>query len=269
MAGRARPLSVDGPIAWAATMALALTFVGGAALAADDAPGRALELHDEARVLYARGQYHEAVAKLEEAVALDPQAKTLHYNLGLIAEKLGDLTGAIGHYRLCLELETDPYEREQLARIIKRLEGARAAGVFEPQPAAAPPPAAPTPAAARPSSPLVPWAWVSGATAVSAFLVATVLASRASALDPDAEETRTGPGVTLEALQEDAADAHDLAVGADVALGVGLVAAATTVVLVLVAASDDEPTTATATRSAPATLALRLGPGRGALSWRF
>ena len=48
---------------------LSLMLVTGSAFA-DDAPERALKLHDEAKQLYARGNYNEAVDKLELAVEL-------------------------------------------------------------------------------------------------------------------------------------------------------------------------------------------------------
>src|SRR4051794_19653069 len=86
--------------------ALGLLLFAGHALADDAPPPRppattiapepqaergkqAMALHDEARELYAHGRYRAAVARLEAAQALDPEANELVYNLGLIHERLG------------------------------------------------------------------------------------------------------------------------------------------------------------------------------------
>jgi tetratricopeptide (TPR) repeat protein len=216
---------------------------------------RALELHDEARALYTRGKYDEAVAKLREAVELDPSGKVLHYNLGLIEEKRGNLDAAIGDYRRCLDLETNAEERVSLARIIKRLEGAREYRRFEsptePEPTRAPAPTLPE------EHGVSGWVWVTGGVALAAFSAAAILALRAHALEPD-DDARTSMVVSIDDLRSDAAAAHDHAVGADVMLVVGGAATVVTVVLALTTggANDDA-------------LSLDMGPTRGAATWRF
>jgi tetratricopeptide (TPR) repeat protein len=222
----------------------------------DDAPARALALHDEARQLYARGRYREAVAKLDEAVGIDPDAKVLYYNLGLIHERLGDLDRAVASYRKALELEQDEREKVNLARIIKRLEGAKAAGDLA-VPAPPPlPPVTPEPQPAPSSGGTSPWVWVGVGTSATAALIAVILASRAHATQPD--DPTTQPGVSVDDLEAAADDAHRLAVGADVALGIGVVAGVTTVVVAL------------ATSGAGGEEQAR-GPSmeQGRLSWRF
>ncbi|MEM6789682.1 MAG: tetratricopeptide repeat protein [Myxococcota bacterium] len=212
---------------------------------------RALELHDEARRLYARGQYPEAVAKLEEAVQLDPAAILLHYNLGLIEEKRGRLPSALGHYRRALALEEKASERAHLMRIIKRLEGARVRDALGPEAR----PSGARVAAATPLEGRAPrdvrrrrsWgsglevaAYASGGGALLCFATASVLALRASALDPGSE-AQTTPDVGVDRLVADAAAAQRFAVGADVMIGVGAAAAVAAVTLgIVVSIRDDE-----------------------------
>jgi tetratricopeptide (TPR) repeat protein len=209
-------------------------------------PKRALELHDEARALYAEGRYRDAITKLKEAVRLDPQAKLLYYNLGLIEERTGELAAALEHYRACLELEKDPEERDKLETIIKRIEGARAHEPSGPAPATsntAPAPAPdPEPAHAPPSP--SPWIWGGAALTVGALVVGAALATRASDLDPN-DNVATSADVTLDDLQANAESAHDYAIGADIAFCVAGAAAVATVILVAVwiaGDDDDEPT---------------------------
>ena len=220
----------------AASFAAALVSTPRLAIAEQEAPEPALELHDEARDLYARGDYAGAVDKLREAVRLDPDAKTLFYNLGLIEEKMGRIDAAIADYKRCLALEEDPDERANLALVIKRLEGARQAMDFGPAPAPAPVAPPPPPPSDHGVS---PWVWVTGATALGSFIVTAVLASRASAVDPGDEAT-TSVATSLEQLEDDAARAHLLAIGADIALGIGVAASAATIVIALVTSGDDD-----------------------------
>lgn len=225
------------------------------ARAEEEAPEPALELHDAARDLYARGDYAGAVDKLREAVRLDPDAKTLFYNLGLIEEKMGRIDAALADYRRCLELETNPDERANLALVIKRLEGAREAMDFGPAPAPAPAPPPPPPPA---DDGISPWVWATGGAALSSFVVAAILASRAGAVDPGDDATTT-VATPLEQLEDDAARAHQLALGADIALGIGVAATAATVVVAVVTSGPDD--------AAP--VALGVGPTAATLRVAF
>jgi tetratricopeptide (TPR) repeat protein len=201
------------------------------------APEPALELHDEARRHYAEGRYREAVKKLEEAVAIDPQAKLLHYNLGLIYEKIGELDAALASYRRTLALETAPNERALLERTIARLEGAKRHLRFGPEvPAPAPPPPPAPPPGDEPGV-LRPWIYAGGAVAAAGLLGAAALAIAAATTQPGPGAT-TGEGVSISDLESDAETAHGLAIAADVSLGVGVAGVITTVALLL--ASDAE-----------------------------
>ncbi len=81
-----------------------------------------------AQELYKLGRYREAIARLEAAVKLDPDAADLWYNLGVVHEKLGDADEAIAAYERYLKLLGPDADAEELKRIrgfIQRLKGAR------------------------------------------------------------------------------------------------------------------------------------------------
>lgn len=218
------------------------------------APERALALHDEARRLYTRGRYREAIAKLQEAVRVDPTGKVLYYNLGLIHEKLAEFDEALANYRTCLELEGDEREKVGLAKTIKRVEGAKQFVTFDrgPQPSA--------PAAPRPlddgvgEASVSPWTFVVGALALSGVALGATMAARAAALDPG-DAPQTGGDISVASLQDDADAAHSSAIVADVSFAVGGAAALTTVVIALTTFSIDPPTN------------VSMAPG--GVAWRF
>ncbi|HEX4514113.1 MAG TPA: tetratricopeptide repeat protein [Polyangiaceae bacterium] len=79
----------------------------------------------KARALYEAGNYPDAIAELETARALDPYAKDLVFNLGIVHEKALHFDEALHFYRLYLEMDIEPAERAKAENIIKRLEGAR------------------------------------------------------------------------------------------------------------------------------------------------
>ncbi len=78
-----------------------------------------------ARTLYEAGNYPDAIAELETARALDPYAKDLVFNLGIVHEKALHFEDALRFYRLYLDMDLEPAERAKAESIIKRLEGAR------------------------------------------------------------------------------------------------------------------------------------------------
>lgn len=79
----------------------------------------------KARALYEAGNYPDAIAELETARALDPYAKDLVFNLGIVHEKALHIEEALHFYKLYLDMDIDPAERAKAENIIKRLEGAR------------------------------------------------------------------------------------------------------------------------------------------------
>jgi len=80
----------------------------------------------KARALYEAGDYPNAIAELETARALDPYAKDLVFNLGIVHEKALHIDEALHFYRLYLDMDLEPGERARAESIVKRLEGARA-----------------------------------------------------------------------------------------------------------------------------------------------
>jgi tetratricopeptide (TPR) repeat protein len=55
---------------------------------------------EKARAYYGQGAYREAVNELEAAHVLDPNAKDLVFNLGVVHEKLSDIDEALNWFRL-------------------------------------------------------------------------------------------------------------------------------------------------------------------------
>ncbi|WP_437932869.1 tetratricopeptide repeat protein [Sorangium sp. So ce341] len=206
---------------------------------------QATALHDEAQGLYQRGEYRAAIAKLKAAVALDPEGKELIYNLAVIHERLGEIEQAERYYRRYLEMEALPKEREEVAAVLKRLQGAK-----RELSSAKPPPPSPSPSAEAPTAlPYLPrlprrsvpangvrpygaWLYVSGGIAAGSLVVGGVFAALAVARDPGSGK-RTGGGVSVADLQADASAAHQCAVAADVALLVAGLSGATALYLYL------------------------------------
>ncbi len=254
------------PYRFSSALVIPMLLVASLALA-ETAPERALLLHDEAKTLYAKGKYNDAIEKLRMAIELDPEAKVLYYNLGLIEEKLGHVDTALAYFRRCLELEQSHAEKVGLAKTIKRLEGARTY-VDWTNNSQTPPiiirktsgqGASPSPHAV---SALLPWTYVAGGTSLVAAAIGIGLAVRAGDVDPGKTPT-TAPGVTMEALQDRSSKAHSLAIGADVSFGIAAVALGTTVVLAIVSANG------VGTPEAPDRHAFALGPLGGQWSYRF
>ena len=89
---------------------------------------KAQEHFQRAKELYQAGKYGEAIAELDVARELDPKAKDLVMNLGIVHEKLGRYDEAISHLRSYLEMEgVTPAERTRVEGMIKRIEGAKRA----------------------------------------------------------------------------------------------------------------------------------------------
>ena len=221
-----------------------------------------MALHDDARELYAHGHYRAAVARLEAALALDPEGKELVYNLALIHERLGELDAAALYYRRYLAMETVPKEREKIQRVLQRLEGAKQDfGAFGE--ALGLSPNAPS-ASAAPARGVGPWVVVTGILGATGLCTGVILGISALARSPGAD-TMTGPSLTADQLVADARAAHQQAVGADIALLIGL--AATGAAVTLYATSRVAPSP----RPKPAAtrVALALGPFSGALKVSF
>ena len=205
---------------------------------------QAMALHDEARELHAHGRYRAAVVKLEAALALDPQGKELVYNLALIHERLGEVDTAERYYRRYLEAATEPAEREKIEGVLRRLAGAKQDLVVprEPTPAGASTRLAAPPASVEPARTFGPWMMITGALGGTGLFTGVVLGISALARSPGAS-ARTGAGVTVADLFADAKAAHRQAVGADIALLIGVVATGTAVGLHFASRPTTRPST--------------------------
>jgi hypothetical protein len=98
----------------------------------------AREHFERARMYYGHGAYREAITELEEAHALDPTAKDLVFDLGVVHEKLADIDDALTWFRLFMTMDLTPQERERVDAYVKRLEGAKKE-VDSPVPSKVPP----------------------------------------------------------------------------------------------------------------------------------
>lgn len=183
-----------------------------------------------AKELYLAGSYREAITELEVARALDPRAKDLVMNLGIVHEKLGKFDEAVGFFRSYLEMEgVTPQERAKAEGFIKRIEGAKRE--VPPQPAAAPTPSA-SPAAEPSPPPPARHGRVDTLTVVAGSVAAVGLASGAGlgiyALAARPSDFVTGRDGSFGTLRDKTDHAHTVAIVADLSLGVGIVAAAVT-----------------------------------------
>ena len=184
-----------------------------------------------AKDLYQTGAYREAIAELEQARGLDPKAKDLVFNLGIVHEKVGKLDEAITFFRQYMEMEgVTGSERAKAENIIKRIEGAKreipvapptgSSGATDPQP----PPVEET------RNGRIDAATVTvGSVAVVGLGVGATFGILALSNKPSGFVT--GRDGTYDALQSKTSDAHTQAIVADIGLGVGIAAALVTAYL--------------------------------------
>jgi len=190
---------------------------------------------DRARGLYARGAYREAVAELEAARALDPSAKDLVFNLGVVHEKLGDIDDALQWFHLYTTMDLTPPERERAGAYVRRLEGAKNEVPRRPAEPPAPTPGPPTPGADVTQPPPVVHGRMDGATitaiAVSGVALGFGTFMGIKSLHDRPSDFVTGQDGSYADLQDRTDTAHREAIAADVGFGVGVAAAITAAVL--------------------------------------
>lgn len=211
---------------------LALAFVPRSAAADEptttsDPKVQAQQHFTRAKALYESGNYKEALAELEAARALDPNAKDLSFNLGIVNERLGKLDDALKYFHAYVDMaDTTPQERARAESIIKRIEGAkREAPPNNNQPntvVVQPPLVRYYREESPPKGRIDGWTIASGATAVAGFAVGTIFAVKALGDKPKSGFV-TGRDGTYADLQRSADDAHREAVIADIGFGVGIV----------------------------------------------
>jgi tetratricopeptide (TPR) repeat protein len=203
-----------------------------AATSAEDQK-KAQEHFQKARELYSSGRYGDALSELEIARNLDPKAKDLVMNLGIVNEKLQKYDDAIAWFKTFLEMDDiTPAEKSRAENFIKRIEGAK-----KEQAARKPPPpptttATPTPTGAATNPPPPPESTergrVDGLTIGAGVLAGAGLAAGATfgaiALGTRPNNFTTGTDGSYADLQSKTDNAHTFAIIADVGLGVAVVA---------------------------------------------
>lgn len=200
---------------------------------------KAQEHFQRAKELYQTGKYSGAAAELEIARQLDPKAKDLVINLGIVHEKLGKYDEALAYLATYLEMEgVTPAERTKVEGMIRRIEGAKRAVAAQQEaapPVETPPPPAPPapkeepvplPAPPPPHGRVDAWTIAAGSAAIVGLGLGAGLGVYALSTRPNGFVT--GRDGTYATLQQKTHDAHTAALVADVSLGVGVVAALTT-----------------------------------------
>lgn len=214
---------------------------------------KAQQHFQRAKELYGQGKYEGAVHELEVARNLDPKAKDLVFNLGIVNEKLGKFDEAIAFFRQYIDMEgVTPQEKAKAESVIKRIEGAKQEVGTRP-----PPPPAPGdlqggngegPAPKDPQQPdkdpphgRVDAATIAaGSVAIAGLGVGTVFGIIAVSSRPT--EFVTGRDGTYAQFEQKNSDAHTAAIVADVGLGVGIVAAVVTAYLYFGRTKDPQRT---------------------------
>lgn len=190
----------------------------------DAARAKAQEHFKRARELYQAGSYRDAIAELEAARVLDPKAKELVFNLGIVTEKLGQYDDAVVHFRTYLEMEgITEQERAKAEAVIKRIEGAKREAPTVPTATTAPPPPPPPPKREEPRRGRVDGATIGAAgVAVAGLTVGTIFGIRALSQRPN--DFVTGRDGSIDDLRSQTDSAHTSAIVADIGIGVGAVA---------------------------------------------
>jgi tetratricopeptide (TPR) repeat protein len=195
---------------------------------------------ERARAYYAEGSYRDAIGELEAAHSLDPNAKDLVFNLGVVHEKLGHIDDALKWSRLYATMDLTPAEREKAEAYVHRLEGAQKE-LADKQAAPATSEAAPVPVRPVPAAPPPPperasgsrmdaLAVVAGGVSVLALVFGVVFAVKAEDDRPPSPFV-TGRDGTYADLVDRQANAHREAIMADIGFGVAGAAAAATAIL--------------------------------------
>jgi tetratricopeptide (TPR) repeat protein len=228
---------------------------------------------EKARAYYGQGAYRDAITELEAAHALDPNAKDLVFNLGVVHEKLADIDEALKWFRLYTTMDLIPQERERADAYIRRLEGAKKEleekqatpppasepaqpnAEPNPQPSARPsrsstptmpPEPAPAPARRAALAGRVDALTISAASVSAAGLLFGVVMGAKAIADRPPDNSVT----TYDELRSRVDRAHEEAILADIGFGVALVAGAATAYLYFGRRTTPAPGTGSATVSA-------------------
>jgi tetratricopeptide (TPR) repeat protein len=234
---------------------------------------------ERARTDYAQGSYREAIGELEAAHTLDPSAKDLVFNLGVVHEKLSDIDDALQWFQLYTTMSLTAQERERADAYIRRLEGAKKELAQRPagRPAT---PAPPPPTDTLPSSLVlsasvpppgnaahgrVDAATITALSVTGAALAfGTVMAIKAAADKPPSGFV-TGVNGSYSDLASATSSAHREALFADVGFGVSLAAGITAAVLYFARAPGGASSSPPAGSGSPSVSAAPLAGGAALL----
>jgi tetratricopeptide (TPR) repeat protein len=239
---------------------LGALFLASPAGAQGTAPGpaqtedqaKAQQHFQRAKELYSQGKYVDAAHELELARNLDPKAKDLVFNLGIVHEKLGKYDEAIAFFRQYMEMEgVTPQERTKAETNIKRIEGAKQEAASRPVPTGTGEPQqgnngdqgqrGPQPPETQPVRGRIDAATIAaGSVAIAGLGVGTVFGIIAVSSKPN--DFVTGRDGTYAQFEQKNADAHNMAIVADVGLAVGLVATVVTAYLYFGRTKDPQRT---------------------------
>jgi tetratricopeptide (TPR) repeat protein len=212
---------------------------------------------DRARAYYAQGAYREAITEFEAAHALDPNAKDLVFNLGVVHEKLGDIDDALKWFRLYASMNITDQEREKANSYLRRLEGAKkeldakqaaaAAAASSSSNGTQPPPPPEKPQYGR----IDAYTIAAASVAVVGLGTGIVLGLKALSDRPPSNAV-TGQNITYTQLVNRTNQAHNEAIVADIGFGVAVAAAAVTAYLYLARPRSTAPSTTGATTTVSA-----------------
>jgi hypothetical protein len=212
---------------------------------------KAQQHFQKAKELYAAGSYREAIGELEAARALDPKAKDLVFNLGIVNEKLGKYDEAIVAFRQYMEMDgVTNAEKQKAESVIKRIEGAkREVPVAPSASASATPPPKAQPKEDPPNGRVDALTIGAGAAAVVGIGVGVGFGIRALSTRPN--NFVTGRDGSFADLQSQTDTAHTSAIVSDIGFAVGIVGAVAAVYLYF-SRTKDPDATAIAPAVAPA-----------------
>lgn len=189
------------------------------------------EQFKKARALYLEGRYVEARTALLEARKLDPNAKDLVFNLGVVAEKLLEYDEAITYLREYKAMDSvTEAEAQRADTSIRRIEGARA---LHPkvQPAPVAPPPAPAPRAEPAKHGRIDALTVTGLGVTGAALATGIVFGVLAVSSKPASTVTTGESNTFAQVDSNNARAQTFGLVADIGFGVAIAGAVTTAVL--------------------------------------
>jgi tetratricopeptide (TPR) repeat protein len=217
---------------------------------------------EKGRAYYAQGAYREAISEFEAAHALDPNAKDLVFNLGVVHEKLADIEDALKWFRLYASMNITDQEREKANAYLRRLEGAKKE--LDAKQAAAAAAAASSPSASNGTTPPPPpekpqygridaFTIAAASVAVVGLGTGIILGIKAESDKPPSNAV-TGQNITYTQLVNRTNQAHNEAIAADIGFGVAVAAAAVTAYLYLARPRSTAPSTTGATTVSAAPL---------------